>query len=67
MRGVCHAPEGLSARDREPGILGVGHQHKRPLVEPSVSEREEIVVHSQQTIPAAGTPPPKSLKKEQIW
>lgn len=47
MSGVCHASEGLSARDRELGVLGVGHQHKRPLVESSVSEGEQIVVSCQ--------------------
>ena len=46
------ATQWLSAWDRETGVLGVGDQDQRPVVQSSVHEGEEIVVYCHESVPA---------------
>ena len=47
--GVCRASDWLSAGHREVGVYGAGDQQERPVMESGVGEREQVVVHGQET------------------
>lgn len=55
MGGFLYPAQWLHSRMEVLGILGVGDEHRRPLLKLQVREAEHVVVHGQNSVPAGET------------